>query len=435
MKRILVILIALLPLFATAVIPQPANAIEQCDYRFYELNNISFYDPCDTTCTSRDSVETDRPEILNQDYKGRSILSSAQLATIREYTPTYQAAAKETQVPWQMIAALHFRENGLKKSNPANGFGVYQDTANLGGDYPAGSISDGEFLEQSTWAANQLKSKASKPDRLASGDIKQIKEAFFGYNNSSYTTSPAALYIDQAKALGFTDTQGYEGSPYVMNKIDSKRDPTAPTEAGKGQSWGEVMEDGGSLEYPANNEYGAFVVFAALSGIDQSGCSSGLKDGGMTLEEAKAFMQVYIDSPDSINYIGGAGGGAPVSRPDGPLANCTAFSNYFINKYTTKNNFSGSGWNLVTGYFLPNNPDVPSGVNAPEVYAVFSTPKSANHTGVILGIDVDAGTMIVGDQGYNKAFRYPKEVSIEWYQSRYGPMTYAYLGDFLKEDL
>jgi hypothetical protein len=50
-------------------------------------------------------------------------------------------------------------------------------------------------------------------------------------------------------------------------------------------------------------------------------------------------------------------------------------------------------------------------------------------------MDAAAGTMIIGDQGYNKPLRMPREVTIESYQKRYGPLTYAYMGDFLKEDL
>ena len=72
--------------------------------------------------------------------------------------------------------------------------------------------------------------------------------------------------------MGFDrDTQGYEGSPYVMNMADARRDPTvSPT------TWGQIKHDNGSIEYPANRGYGAFIIYSALAGLQiNCGAASG----------------------------------------------------------------------------------------------------------------------------------------------------------------
>lgn len=199
----------------------------------------------------------------NKDYAGRDILSQAELTAITANQSVYEQAAKSSGIPWQMIAVLHLRETGLKKVNPANGQGLYQDFAKINGPYPPGPVSDTEFLRQSTWAGSFLKAKASDQSLLTKGDVGQVKDAFFGYNGRS------PVYVTQAKSLGFTN--GYDGSPYVVNKLDAQRDPSKnPT------GWGQIKTDSGSISYPANGDYGAYVVYASISGLSTSGCTSDL---------------------------------------------------------------------------------------------------------------------------------------------------------------
>jgi len=196
----------------------------------------------------------------NKDYKGGPILNDAQLKAVGENQSTYETAATEQKIPWQLIAAIHLRETGLKRYNPSNGNGPYQI---LGTNYPASDlIDDATFLKQTKEAAAFIKARSSNPDLLSKGDEGEVKDIFFSYNGR------AEAYTEQAKRLGFSE--GYEGSPYVMNIADAKRDPaTNPT------GWGQITTDGGSLTYPANNDHGAFIAYAAMSGLSLSGdCSS-----------------------------------------------------------------------------------------------------------------------------------------------------------------
>lgn len=225
------------------------------------------YDPCSGETTGECSVSSSIGS--NLDYAGRPVFTQAQLKAIGENQSFYEKAASQVNIPWQMIAVIHVRETGLSRANPSNGQGIYQFVDKHGGPYPEGKVSDDEFLRQTRLAAEFIKGKAAgnydgHKDLNSGSDSEVIKDTFFGYNGR------ASAYEAQAASLGFTKTQGYEGSPYVMNKADAKRDPDKnPTK------WGQIKVDGGGIEYPANGDYGAFVQYAALTGSDLgSGCGT-----------------------------------------------------------------------------------------------------------------------------------------------------------------
>lgn len=251
-----------------------ANAVTRGDINSL-MNNTPFFDPNDNTqlaCSitpvtaSNSSIGTTATAVpvsaSNLDYAGRTVLSEAQLSQIQQNQPVYQQAAQQAGIPWQMLAVVHLREHGLKVSNPSNGQGIYQFVNQQGGPYPAGPVSQDEFLRQSILAAQFLKSKAganysTNQNLTTNADTSTIKDTFYSYNGR------ASAYADQAASLGFDrGTQGFEGSPYVMNKADAKRDP-----ASNPSGWGQIKTDNGGLVYPANNDYGAFVEYAALTGV------------------------------------------------------------------------------------------------------------------------------------------------------------------------
>lgn len=253
---------SLVVLIAAIASPLQVFAISEADLSTHE---ILYYRTDTNSCTpsSGDGVITASGVggQGNKDYTGKDILVKAELDGLATNKSTYEAAGKESGVPWQMIAVLHLRETRFSRVNPGNDQGLYQDSAHIYGHYPAGPVSDAEFLRQSTNAGTFLKSKASQPDLLTKGEVGQVKDAFFGYNGR------AGLYVDQAKKLGFT--QGYDGSPYVVNKLDATRDPEKNL-----TTWGQIVRDGQGLVYPANKDYGAFVIYSSLAGITTSGCSS-----------------------------------------------------------------------------------------------------------------------------------------------------------------
>lgn len=204
----------------------------------------------------------------NTAYNGEQIWSDDLLAKVEQHRPFYESAAQKAGIPWAMIAIVHKHETSLGRDNPANGQGIYQDFNNLNGPYPTGPVSDEEFQRQTDWAAELIKSKAAGNPAglqdLAQSDA--IKETFWGYNGK------AGAYRQQAAALGYDpDTQGFEGSPYVMNKADAQRDPATAAPG----TWGQIKRDRGPIEYPANNHFGSWVMYAAIAGI-----SGGTSNGG-----------------------------------------------------------------------------------------------------------------------------------------------------------
>ena len=171
-----------------------------------------------------------------------------------------------------------------------------------------------------------------------------------------------------------------------------------------------------------------------------SGSAGNLKSGGMTLAEAKEWIKPYHDAAMTKKYGYAPNGGAtlPVGsilqfdgadvRTDtcghGTLNNCVAFSQWFVNKYTTL----GPNWNHTA---MGNRMVSRLGEygfatgSTPEVYAVFS--QVSNHTGVVLGIDKERNKMVIGQASCG--FYYEPHVKEESINQNW---TYAYAGRKLR---
>ena len=108
--------------------------------------------------------------------------------------------------------------------------------------------------------------------------------------------------MDQARRLGFKF--GRDGSPYVMNKYDDIRHPDKNSDG-----WGQVKKDFGPVEFPANQDAGAFVIYRdimALAGTpigDVSGVRLEVEPPAETLpqseeiERAKDFANKIMSNP------------------------------------------------------------------------------------------------------------------------------------------
>ncbi|MNH58419.1 CHAP domain protein [compost metagenome] len=244
----------------------------------YAGNNIDFHGKstaiCSATSTSTDTGQASSKDIVNAAAKGAE-----------KYRQNYESVGKAKDVPWQLLAAIHYRETAYGDINPANGQGLFQFVAEAG-KYPAGQVSPENFTEQLNYLADKLKTDyATRPGdpALASAtltatgtDPNKIKDIAFSYNGR------AGIYAQQARNLGFS--MDADGSPYVMNFFDDKRDPqkAAPN------TWGQVKRDFGSIEYPANNQVGLFTLYVALGGgsASSSSCDGGAS-GGTIIEIAK----------------------------------------------------------------------------------------------------------------------------------------------------
>ena len=394
------ILVAMVSLVLVIVLPVSVYAVDEETLFFYGLNNIFFFNP-DSGCKMGGGN--------NFNYSGASIFSSAELEAIEANRPFYEKSAKAYNIPWQVLAVIHSLEYNSLRSNPEDGQGVYQlysytrkeNSTELDPDkafLPAGEIDDEEFQRQTDIAAEFIANKASG---LNLGTDAGVKRLFFLYNGA------ADAYVKQAKALGFSDEEAKngEGSPYVMNRFDKERDPSVePTKSN--DTWGQIKEDRKGMIYPANLHFGAFVMYAALGGSTRlcSSSSGGLVSGGMTLAEAQEFMKYYISKAieyqdvhenvfldgATLYYLDGACFGA--------LTNCVAFSRWFVARYTSLGD-PVTNHGIYLASTLANAYGLEYVAGVPQVYSVFSTTgyTSAGHTGIILGIDEEAGTVVYGE--------------------------------------
>lgn len=190
-----------------------------------------------------------------ENYCGDTILSKFELMRLNESIVFYRRAAKGYQVPWQLLAAIHYRENRFGQDGPTNKHGPYQISD---GTWKVGDYTAKEFLVATNKAATFIKEKAANYN-IGLTSTADVKRLFFLYNGA------ADVYVKQGKALGFTAAEAArgEGSPYVMNRYDKKRDPTVePTKSNK--TWGQIPKDNGSIAYPANTDFGAYTLYVHL---------------------------------------------------------------------------------------------------------------------------------------------------------------------------
>ncbi len=256
------IYIAICAVFGLLIFSQAvfAQSLSQDDQNSI-YNDTVWYKVSGSTASGCELSTTSLSTGSNVDYAGRNILSQVDLQLIGQNEPVYQQAAQQVGIPWQVLAAVHYREHSLKTDEPDT-TGVYQITNSndrTAGAYPpAGTqLTQGQFLQQSIDAANFIKSDGA--GLTVNSDAAAIKDAFGLYNGLP------PLYKQQAINLGFGANQAYEGSPYVMNFADAPRDPTVAAPG----TW--LQYTTATTTATAGTQYGAFLVYADLTGSSVGG--------------------------------------------------------------------------------------------------------------------------------------------------------------------
>lgn len=156
---------------------------------------------------------------------------------------------------------------------------------------------------------------------------------------------------------------------------------------------------------PNNKSGGGFCNICAGESAAEAG-DVALKDGGLTMEEAKKLVDIYKGYAGENNLRGNTAVAnkyyIKVGCHGNLFLNCPSFVKYFVNRYTTKKWTSGlTGDGKDTYKYLANALGLKTG-SAPRPYAVFSDDSySPGHTGVVLGVNSAKGTMIIGEAGCN----------------------------------
>ncbi len=407
-------------------------------------------------------------------YAGDRIFTDHQIEQLERSIPLYQKAIEETNasqygITWQILATIHYKETALGWANPKNGQGIFQLASYVSshpGAFPhtGQALSESEVVEQAKLALEvAIIPRAQNLDLSTDGGVKKL---FYGYNGIN------SYYKQKALNMGFSETQANngEGSPYVMNKYDAARDPSR--EATMDPNWrGLFVRDGVYNSGAVSQTFGAYTVYVALGGsngstpgvpgdlciggtyVDSNGnivtAGGGISSGGLTFEQAKAFMNDYTSHPEYCSTYGlycshGSSGG--------PLANCVTFVQYFIKRFTsaTIGNLGHGGWvvSSLTGqtvhvgkYTYRSNVNYSSqgftyGGFEPRPFAIFSNTESTvydngvpcGHTGVVLGIDQANNKIYIGQTGYGTSLNSPFVTTIAYDLDKYtnGKHWYAY---------
>lgn len=172
--------------------------------------------------------------------------------------PFYDIASGNTGVPWEMLAAIHYRETSFSHSNPSNGQGIFQFVNGDGGPYPPGPVSDQNFQTQLNYMAGRIQADyvyrgslgyPHRPLQQNEPEDFRVQDTLYSYNGRS------SVYANQGTQYGFNEiTQPYEGSPYVMNRFDCAR-----------ANMGLITRDYGGLD-GVDTRFGAFTLYTRLKG-------------------------------------------------------------------------------------------------------------------------------------------------------------------------
>jgi hypothetical protein len=375
-----VVLLGVMPAQNTYAIKKADKHCVNYDCVYYSLGSVA------ATC---DGSSGSVPTSVN--------LPKPVVEALNKNKDVYVQAGEKTDTPWQLLAAIHYRETGLSLSYANNNpNGLFQIVSK---SYPASPYSKDQFLQQAIDAGNFIHSssvpgnyanhRSLKKDTL---DPDTIKDTLYSYNGRAYDW--------QAQARGFNPkTQGYEGSPYVMNNFDAKH---------RNLRQYYIDNNPATRVDPTN---GAFIVFAALTGVDGGVCSSSA-NSGRVIDVARAELAKKIhEDPNGCN----CGPGVDDYTDHNPEFWCADFVSWVYKQAGTP--FTGGasgGWRIPAAVGIANwmkahgvwfDNESGSGDPKPGDAIYFSHSHSGatgganDHIGIIEKVDGDTLTTIEGNSG------------------------------------
>ncbi|MDP9903205.1 phage tail tip lysozyme [Arthrobacter bambusae] len=173
-----------------------------------------------------------------------------------------------------------------------------------------------------------------------------------------------------------------------------------------------VLKQAGATLNAANQNQ----VAAAKSGCQSLNTTNVvLKDGGQDQADAQKLIDLYNSEGDA--FLDGRYGqnGGPGSCGDNHAENCVSFSTYFLNKYTTFQQYpAGDGIDIASVVANATGKKLSS---TPTAYAVGSGPgtSSSGHTLVVLG--VKGNSVIVGEANFCQTMGRVRVTTVQELQS------------------
>lgn len=379
------------------------------DEQFYSSNDILFYDPRGSSCSTGSGTLGTAPTQL----KGESNAEKVWNYLIgRGLTPIAAAGAMGNLEqesagfnPW----AGEGGNTTLNKSAMGVGFGIIQWT-NTDGNTQGRRYKVMKYLED-----NGVKLDASDASQMDNALLYQLNWLWDGeYGKTTWQE-------------GINAESSVEG--------DTSKNPVSAEEnTGNGSTLYFHASVERSADSPSmlQERIDSAKNFLEKFGNGAQGCSIG--EGGLTIDQAKKLMTYYadIETDDAVRSLPGMAGFYTLDGCPGK-PNCTAFSAYFIAKFTNmKSNAMGYGYEKVRS-LAADNPGSQTGT-MPQPFAVFSTgTTSPGHTGIILGIHGD--TAVIGEASCGAGRQGIRAFETPVSKINSGEYTYLYTTGSVKQDV
>ena len=438
MKRKLLLVPFLFIGAAFLVAPASAKSrMTEEELGIYADNNILFYDPYGNCIGSGEGG------VLSGEPDG------TQVGFIKTYHDIAVMHSINYGIPWETVMAQGILESasgtsyfarernnffgiGAFDSNPDNAFSYETPEAGWEGYYK-----------------NIVNTPTYRNHGVFQGDTITNPYAYAqAIKNAGYATDPN--YVSKLSSLismieRVSEEEGWKSSKELADEHPEWYENAARNAAGGGDGGDGVgLDEISSCVVNKTTETKAEENTAVAEGK--------LINGGMDLAQAQSFMEAYAREADKMQHGLVTFEGVQIEDvgcPSGSLNNCSAFTKWFLNRYTT---LGPSGVSLIQGsqavkQNLAMHPQLKDGGKIPKLYAVMSSgPMSgsaggwANHTGIVLGINKEKDQIIIGEASCGsgkgaRSYRPRAQVySLSEYtnsSSPYGP-TYAYTDNVLK---
>lgn len=181
--------------------PSTSFALDEENLDMYSQNNILFYDPDGNSCTGNVSVcNASLPEETIKQLESAGVKEKAESNMER-----YKYAEEKSGVPWQAIAALHFKEAGMDPNRSVSNGDKLYDHVNVDGIHVVADPN-----EDAANGAEHLKDMAKMVygiDVNSASTVDEWGQAFLAYNRG---------FIYKNAGVDWKE------SPYPMNGFDNE---------------------------------------------------------------------------------------------------------------------------------------------------------------------------------------------------------------------
>lgn len=255
MRRVSAFILAMI--FTAASITSYATALP-VDYMD---SDIILYDPnyTDDTCSGESLIKLGTLPTATTNYlDGRNVTFLAE-----QNKAAYESAQAATGVPWQVLAALHYREAGMAPTQSLTNGAALGSGTNVDGLTVGNALGDDAVI-----AANHFITMAKSvydidPSHSENFTLQDWGNAFLAYNRGN-------MY----KSWGAT----YDQSPYVMNGFDENHMNMNWIEADQSAKGGKKLNS--LAGKPDGNKAGALAVMSYL-GVQSLGAGCVYAGGGI----------------------------------------------------------------------------------------------------------------------------------------------------------